>query len=66
MSASREEMSVVLALVGVALLAAGFWLILKKPDSSEGSNVWWEIIGGIFLLIAGGLFVLQVFFVFLR
>ena len=60
------EMSVVLALVGVALLAAGFWLILKEPDSSEGSNCWWEIIGGIFLLIAGGLFVFQVFFVFLR
>ena len=66
MSASREEMSVVLALVGVALMAAGFWLILKKPDSSEGSSFWWEIIGGIFLLIAGGLFVIQVFFVFLR
>ena len=66
MSASREEMSVVLALVGVALMAAGFWLILKKPDNSEGSNFWWEIVGGIFLLITGGLFVLQVFFVFLR
>lgn len=65
MSASGE-MSVALALVGVALLAVGFWLILKKPDNSEGSNFWWEIVGGIFLLITGGLFVLQVFFVFLR
>ena len=47
MSASREEMSVVLALVGVALMAAGFWLILKKPDSCEDSSPWGEIIGGI-------------------
>ena len=65
MSASGE-MSVVLALVGVALLATGFWLILKEPDDSDDNSPWWEIIGGIFLLIAGGLFVLQVFFVFLR
>lgn len=66
MSASREEMSVVLALVGVALMAAGFWLILKKPDSGEDSSPWGEIIGGIWVLSAGSLFVLQMFFVFLR
>ena len=60
------EMSVVLALVGVALLAAGFWLILKKPDDSDDCSLWREIASGIFLLIAGSLFVVQVFFVFLR
>ena len=66
MSASREEMSAVLALVGVALMAAGFWLILKKPDSGEDSSPWGEIIGGNCVLSAGSLFVLQLVFVFLR